>query len=238
MMDLTMFQRRSLIAVLLMMAAASVIAADENLTVDDKDQDIAASLLPTSKRMRQRLKLDGLRNYKHPDGVLGTTYFPGSEAPPVSGAMDPTQEVLRRFACRYAVFGVAELQNSRSFIGKDENGIFTKLHFKLVESWSEQPALKAQSFDLLVEGGTVEDKGETIRLDNPQAAYVKGRHYLMIMHSARDKNKRIFAGTPYFLEISNGTIYSAPGWSPFEPGTTLTRAKAMVQESLEQRGCE
>ena len=233
-----MFQRRSLIAVLLMMAAASVIAADENLTVDYKDQDIAASLLPTSKRMRQRLKLDGLRNYKHPDGVLGTTYFSSSEAPPVSGAMDPTQEVLRLFACRYAVFGVAELQNSRSFIGKDEIGIFTKLRFKLIESWSEQSALQAQSFDLLVVGGEVEHNGEIIRLGNPQAAYVKGRHYLMIMHSANDKNKKIFVGTPYLLEISNGTIYPAPGWSPFEPGTTLTRAKAMIQESLEQKGCE
>jgi len=233
-----MFQSRYLIAVMLMTVVTAVIAADADLTIDDGDQDIAGSLLPKAKRMRQRLKLDDLRNYKHPDGVLGTTYFSAPEAPPVSGEMDPAQEVLRRFACRYAVFGVAELQHSRSFIGKDEIGIFTKLHFKLVESWSEQPALKAKSFNLLVVGGTIEDKAETIRLDNPQAAYVKGRHYLMIMNSAKDKNKGVFAGSPYFLEISNGTIYSAPGWSPFEPGTNITRAKAMVYDAVKQKGCE
>ncbi|KQV53471.1 hypothetical protein ASC95_12110 [Pelomonas sp. Root1217] len=234
-----MFQKRSLIAALLMMAAASVIAADEALTIDDGDQSIAASLLPESKRMRQSLKLDKLRDSKHPDGVLGSTYFSFPEALPVSGEMDPTLEALQRFACRYAVFGIAELQNSKSFIGKDEIGIFTKLHFKLVDSWSVQPASKVQSFELLVQGGEVQYKGEIIRLGNPQAAYVKGRHYLMIMHSATDKNRRIFAGTPYLLEISNETIYpAAPGWSPFESGTTVTRAKAMVQESLEQEGCK
>ncbi|WP_157256291.1 hypothetical protein [Pelomonas sp. Root1217] len=220
---------------LLTMAATSVIAADEPLTVDYNDQDITAPLLPRSRK----LKLDRFFQGRHPDGVRGTTYSSVPEPPVLPGEIqDPVQEALHSYACRYAVFGVAELQNSRSFIGKDEIGIFTKLRFKLVDSWSVQPGSKVQSFDLLVEGGEVEYRGEIIRLGNPQAAYVKGRHYLMIMHSANDKNKKIFVGTPYLLEISNGTIYPAPGWSPFKPGTTLTRAKAMVQESLEQKGCE
>jgi hypothetical protein len=229
-----MFQRRSLIAVLLMLAAVSVMAADEQVTVDDNDQDTAAFWFSIPKR----LKLDNLQG-RHPDGVRGTTYrsVPGSPVVP-SETQDPDQEALRSFACGHAVFGVAELHNSKSFIGKDEIGIFTKLRFKLVDSWSVQPGSKVQSFDLLVRGGEVEYKGEIIRLGNPQAAYVKGRHYLMILHSAKDKNKKIFVGSPYLLEISNGTIYPASGWSPFKPGTTLTRAKAMVQESLEQKGCE
>jgi hypothetical protein len=91
---------------------------------------------------------------------------------------------------------------------------------------------------LLVLGGEVENKGEIIRLGNPNAAYVKGRHYVMIKSSAIDKNKRIFAGNSFSIEISNGAIYPAGSWSPFQAGTTLTRAKAMVQESLEQDGCK
>lgn len=133
---------------------------------------------------------------------------------------------------------MAELRDARSFVGHDEFDIFTKLRFKLVESWSVRPGSKVQSFDLLVQGGEVERNGETLRLGNPQAAYVKGRQYLMIMNSAKDQDSHVFVGSPYLLEILNGSIYPAPGWSPFESGTTLTRAKAMVHEALDQKVCE
>lgn len=234
-----MFQRISLVAVLLTMTATSVVAADADLTVDYNDQDIAASSFASSKK----LKLDKIEG-RHPDGVRGSTLWSFPWPPAGSGAMqDRAQEELRSYACHASVFGVAELQDSKSFVGTDEMGIFTKLRFKLVDSWNVQPGSKAQTFDVLVEGGEVEHKGEIIRLSNPQAAYVKGRRYLVILGSENDKKifvgtKKIFVGTKYLLEVSNGSIYAAPGWSPFRTGTSLIREKAMLQESLEQKGCE
>lgn len=231
-----MFLRKSLLPALLIVAATSVVAANSELTVDSNDRDIAAPMYPTSKKLKLD-KIDG----RHPDGVRGLTFFSYSEPPVRSGLMqDPAQEVLRRYACNSDVFGVAEVEDSKSFVGKNENGVFTKLRFKLVDSWRVRPGPKAQTFQLIVVGGEVEYKGEIIRISNSQGSYIKGRRYLMILAGDRSEtvDQKIFAGDPLLLEVSNGIIYPAPGWSPFEPGTSLIRAQALVQESLEPKGCE
>jgi hypothetical protein len=216
-----------------MMAATSVVAANPDLTVDQNDEDIAAPMYPSSKK----LKLDNIED-RHPDGVRGLTFFSFPEPPVGSGLkQDRVQEALRHSD----VFGVAEVADSKSFVGKNDHGVFTKLRFKLVESWSVRPGPKAQTFHMIVVGGEVTHKGEVIRISNSQGSYVKGRRYLMIIDGDRSATaaEKTFTEDTYLLEVSNGNIRTAAGgWSPFESGTSLIRAKALVQESLEQKGCQ
>ena len=61
-----MFQRRSLIAALLIVAATAVVAANAKLTVGHNDEDMAAPICSSSKEP----KLDKIE-VRHPGGVRG-----------------------------------------------------------------------------------------------------------------------------------------------------------------------
>lgn len=224
-----MFQRKSLIPALLMVAAASVIAANSGLTVDDTDREKGVKFFshdPKLAEIESRL----------PDGVRGFISFEHPE--PVR--MNDRPSYLRHYACDFAIFGVAELQDSKSFVGKHDVGIFTKLRFKMMDSWRVGSSPKDQIFDVIVPGGEVEYKGEIFRLDDPLATYVNGRRYLMVIQDddTGKIGKNNFSGLPRLREVSNGIIYSPFSAPPFESGMSLDSAKASVQEALEQKGCE
>src|SRR5471032_3206475 len=121
-----MLQRKTLIAALLMVAATSVIAANSGLTVDDKDREKGVKFYPRD----QGHKLVDIES-RHPDGVRGLTSFEHPE--PVR--MGDRPAYLRYYACDFSIFGVVELQDSKSFVAKDDKGILTKLRFKMVDSW-------------------------------------------------------------------------------------------------------
>jgi len=225
-----MFQKQSLIAVLLMVAATSVMAANSGLIVADKDREKGVKFYPND----QKDTLDDIES-RLPDGVRGMTSFEHPE--PVR--MNDRPSYLRQYACSFAIFGVAELQDSKSFVAKDDKGILTKLRFKMVDSWSAGSGPKDPIFDLIVPGGEVEYKGEMFRIRNPLATYVSGHRYLMIIQGDdMEKTDTTFVGVPRLREVSNGIIHGPFSAPPFESGMRLDSAKASVQEALEQKGCE
>ncbi|KQV53470.1 hypothetical protein ASC95_12100 [Pelomonas sp. Root1217] len=147
-------------------------------------------------------------------------------------------ETLRHYACSYAIFGVADLQGAKSFVGKNEIGILTKLRFKIVDNWKAGSIPKDQFFDLIIPGGEVMHKGEMFRLGDPLTSYVKGRRYLMIIQGdTENAEKNYFVELPRLLEVSNGIIRAPYSATPFD-GMSLSRVKASAQEALEQKGCE
>jgi len=236
-MDKTMFRKKSYIPALLMMIATSASAANPDLVIDRTDQDKAELLHPSSSK---KLKLDNVQD-RDSDGIRTRSVFTVPEPPAVSGQNpDIVQEALRSYACYDSVFGVAEVQDFKSFVNRSETNIFTKVRFRLIDDWSARPGPKEQTFDLIVEGGEAEYKGEVVRINNPQASYVKGRRYVMIIGGNRSgaADKKVFVGSPYLIKVLNDSIYPAPGWSPFKPGTSLDQARGLVGKALALKGCD
>jgi hypothetical protein len=236
-MDKTMFRKKPCIPALLMIIATWASAANPDLVVDRTDQDKAELLNP---RPSKKLKLDNIQG-RDSDGVRARAVFTVPEPPAVSGQnQNIVQEALRYYACYDSIFGVAEVQDFKSFVNRSETNVFTKVRFKLIDDWSARPGPKEQTFDLIVEGGEADYKGEVVRVNNPQANYVKGRRYVMIIggNSPGAADKKVFVGSPYLIKVLNESIYPAPGWSPFKPGTNLDQAKALVGEALALKGCD
>jgi hypothetical protein len=226
-----MLQSKSIHPAWLLMATACSVAAHAQLPIDAIDLDTAAAMASGSNQ----LKLDYIQQ-RHPDGVRGLTYIAVPEAPVRSGQPADRAEMLRHYACSLAVFGLAELTDSTSFIGKENREVFTKLRFKLVENWQVRPRL--QTFDVIVRGGEVVYQGERIRMVHSLANHVQGHRYVMMLGGSRSPTARTFAAEPYFLDAAHGAIAAGLGWSPFESGISLGRAKAMVGTAVAQRGCE
>lgn len=226
-----LFSRAWGIAALLLMAALPVDATNSGLSIDDRAREQSLKFYHGDPN----LKLDKHES-RHPDGARGFTFFEAPEHAPQSSHGPAT---LRYYACNLAVFGVADLEDSRSFVGKDEIGILTKLRFRIVDDWRWGSKSKNQIFDVIIPWGEVMHKGEIFRLSNPLAAYVKGRRYLMVVHRAwlDAASENYFVGVPRLLEVSDGIIRSPFSALPFESGMRLSLAKASVREALQQQGC-
>lgn len=184
-------------------------------------------------------RLDRIKQ-RHLDGVRGLTVHAASERPPrrnVTG--DSALDDVWSVACRSAEFGLFELESAKSFVGQDDEGIFTKLRFKRLEDWRGDVRSPAGVVQLVISGGEVVHKGETIRIDNPYGKYEVGSTYVLAAgnRSAPTRERTIYDDPP-FMEVRDATIYAAPGWTPFASGTSLKSAKASVAKALDAKACE
>lgn len=177
---------------------------------------------------------------RHLDGVKGEEIIIDPEPPIERGIFQNARlDALHLYACKSAIFGEVELVGKKSFVGSDGEGVFTKLRFSKIDDWRPNNKKQVKIINLVVPGGDVEWEGERFRIVNKRANYQIKRHYILIAgnNTENSDNSTIFSN-PLFLEVDNNAIYSPPGWTLFENGTTLKQAKADVAKVLGMRGCE
>ncbi|QGZ39487.1 hypothetical protein [Pseudoduganella flava] len=212
-------------------AGALAAASDEKqqIEVDDKDR-LRAQQGMSRKLALQKLKpaeLDGVKSYR----VVRQPEGPGLDKP------EQLRQVVAHMACVAAVFGLVELEDAKSFVGKDDVGIFTKYRFRILDDWRARSQTNGRKVFLVMHGGEAVHNGERYRAENPAAHYRKGEQYVLIAGTVDDEQRTIH-DTPPFLEVSEGIVHPGPGWTPFAPGTALAQAKAQVADAVDREGCK
>ncbi|GEM_PF-2284915 len=211
----------------------SHVSAASNVTVDENDK------LASAAAFHRNLRTDTLDSIlgTHPDGAKGYTITPRLEGGVVAAAGDRVS-LLTNKACLKQVFGIYELEAVKSFAGKDDVGIFTKLRFKLIDDWRSGAQHDGKQALLVMQGGEIERKGETLRVVNPLLRYVVGGTYLLVAGDRKYVNWNVIYAYAPFIEVRNGRIYPAPVDPLFPLGTSVARAKAEVRAALQKRACE
>lgn len=220
------------------MAAASLSSsakATEPLDISDSDVEAASEHLGGGKRTA----LDNLKA-RHLDGVKGLTVYSQAEKPPhPTGFSDQNLGLIWQLACSSSVFGIVQLEGKHSFVGKNNEGVFTKLRFKMIDDWRGYEVDNRQSIDIVVSGGETKYKGEVVRFDNPYGRYEVGSQYLLAAGGRRaaQAGAKTWYQNPPFIEVNDGSLNAAPGWTPFPTGTRLKAAKASVAEAMAIKLC-
>jgi hypothetical protein len=207
--------------------------AKEPVEIDADDRVRAAAQLGSTKK----LALSALKPF-HIDGTKGYSVHAIIEGPSLK-----QPELMRKrialSACRANVFGLVELESARSFVGKDDAGVFTKYRFRVLDDWRAAPTDQGKKVDLILEGGEITHGGEVYRAENAFAKYEVGSKYVLLAHNA-DKHlgKKAILDTPPALEVVDDIVHPGLGWTPFAPGLTLEQAKNVVKEAVAKEGCE
>lgn len=214
------------------LAAANAGEPKEPITVDADDQAIATNELGGSRKLA--LSTIPMR---HLDGVKGYKVYFTFEGP----TLKQPEQLRRRIAhlaCNSAVFGLVELEKSKSFVGKADVGVFTKFRFRLLDDWRAIPAEKGRDIHLIMQGGEVTFAGEKIRVENPYASYKVGGQYIIAAGRANgDAAQKPIFQTPPFHEVNDNLVHPAPDGALFAPGTTLEQAKTIVKDAVAKEGC-
>lgn len=204
---------------------------DGDIVVDEEEKIESVNVFHLSAR-EKLTRISG----RHVDGVRGYTVSPHLEGGITE--RNDRSTLLRNFACNEQVFGIYELEAAKSFAGKDDIGVFTKYRFKLIDDWRDGNSLRSKVIHMTVEGGEIDYNGEKIRVENPLLRYViGGRYFLSAGSRGKGGDKLVYAYSP-FIEISNGTLYPAPGIQLFPSGMSVSKAKVEVLQSLQKKGCE
>lgn len=214
-------------------ATTSASQVEQEITIDEKDQVESNSAFHVAERFGTVDHIKGT----HPDGVKGFEIRPKFDSWNVSPS--DRSDRLRVKACRFQVFGIYELEKKKSFLGKDNVGIFTKFRFKLIEDWRAGVRNGHKHFDLVTEGGEIEYKGEKLRIDNSITHYAIGkRYFLMAGTRGKDESNMVIYSYSPFIEVLNGILYPASDVDVFTSGTSLSTAHAEIAEALKGRNCE
>jgi hypothetical protein len=175
---------------------------------------------------------------KHLDGVKGAALEIDIGPPPYTTALpDKRLDALRLFACTSAAFGQAELVGKKSFLGKDGDGVFTKMRFRIIDDWRDQPE-NSKVITVVSQGGEVNWKGQKYRVTSKFTDFKIGSKYILVAGSRFEPASDSIFENLRFFEVVNDSIYSGPGWSPFSQGSTILSAKGDVTKALTQRGCK
>lgn len=210
---------------------AQVVSSNTSTTIDEATE--------AAVRFRQTGNDVSLLPFRHPDGVKGTTLEIEYEPPPYTLALaDKRLDALRVFACTASVFGAAELVSIKPFVGKDGAGIYSKMHFKVIDDWRSDVVDNKNEVQIVSPGGEVIRKGERIRITNARTNFRVGGRYVIITGNRFPQKSNVIYEHLGFFEIINDTIFSAPGWTPFPHRMSVEQAKADVLEATSMRACK
>lgn len=226
---------RAILPVLLALASTGLHAAAgqerQALAVDSNEQARASASIGGSRKLSlNRLPANKL------DGVKGYRVYPSAEGPSLQQP-EQLRKTVAHMACQAAVFGLVELEAAKTFVGKDDVGIFTKFRFRIVDDWRADAGNTGRTVDLVMQGGEIERDGQKFSVENPHASYQVGSQYVLVAGTRADSQKTIFDSPP-FLEVSEELIHPAPGWTPFAPGTGVQQARGEVAAALAREGCK
>jgi hypothetical protein len=226
------------VSLLALHAQAAVLSAEkaparQPVVVEDSESERAVRDLASSKK----LKLGNV-DQRHTDGVKGYKTIPVQEGPDV-GTPDKRTAALAHLACNASVFGLATLENAKSFVGKGEAGVFTKLRFRVIRDWRADAKNKAAVVHLIIHGGELVHAGERVRVESPLANYKIDSSYILAAgaRSSADHGKTIYE-LPPFVEVENNLIFPTRGWDVFAAGTTVNQAQADVAQAVAAQGCK
>lgn len=230
--------RNLLLASLLATANLGAMAAErappkQPVVVEDSESERAVRDLAPSKKH----KLANV-DQRHIDGVKGYKTIPVQEGPDV-GTPEKRTAALAHLACNASVFGLVTLENAKSFVGKGDTGVFTKLRFRVIQDWRADAKNKAPVVHLIVHAGELVHAGEPVRVENPLANYKIDSSYILAVgaRSSPDQGKSIYE-LPPFIDVENNTIFPARGWDVLAAGTTVRQAQADVAKAVAAKGCK
>ena len=229
-MNLTLIRRMvllSLFAAFHFHAGAADQAADP-IAVDIPEKAASRLFAPKISRIDTR----------HLDGVKGTT-MTSTDSGYAGATREERNRTMRNFVCNAPVFGVVKLEAARSFIGKDDRGVFTRFRFRVLDDWRAAPNRKASVIvHIVMPGGEAKYKGETVRIDNALADYQVNSTYLLMAGTRFNTDDgNVLYDQPPLIEVVDGVLYPAPGSEMFGSGTELSKAKAELTAAVPAGSC-
>jgi len=150
---------------------------------------------------------------------------------------DMRLDAVRTLACLAGFFGEAKLIAERTFIGQNDAGIYTKRRFHLIEDWRPDAGNQPKNLDVVMLGGETDYEGERLRIEDSSEKYVVGRRYVLITGGRLGTNYKTVFHDPYFIQLDEGTLLPARGWTPFVSGASSTKAKEDIAEALSLLKC-
>lgn len=172
------------------------------------------------------------------DGVKGTIISATSDNL-IESTPEQRSRTLRNMACNGSVFGIVKLEARKTFVGKDDRGVFTRFRFRVLDDWRAAPdSKKGQIVHLVMEAGEVKHKGETVRIENARADYQVNASYLLAAGSRFNQDEgSIFYDHPPLIEVVDGILQPIPGSLLFASGTPVRAAKAEVANATPAGSC-
>jgi hypothetical protein len=207
--------------------AVAVGQTEDPVSIEVQAHAVRHLRVPKIERIDRRHQ-DGVRGYKITSATRYATANP-----------EHRKRVLRNIACNAVVFGIAKLETTQSFVGKDGDGVFTLFRFRLLEDWHALPDRNVDTdVQLVIEGGETSYKGEAIRVENALADYQVGSSYLLVAGSRFNSNDGniLYEQSP-LIKVADDILYPAASSELFAAGTAIHSAKAEIDAATPAGSC-
>jgi hypothetical protein len=188
-------------------------------TVDDVDRAASEKRFPATVNIHYA-------NNRFPDGAKGWIQGTSSEVTnTIPGGVKARAKIKASWNyCYCDAIVLAEFVSSNPpKLTKSKGTIYTVSHFKVSHVIKGSQLTPGKVILSYRSGGEVEDEGELLRVDTPDApAYKPGQTYLLMLEADKNASKQQYhvaeQGTTL---VTGGRVYpSLPGQLGFLPGTT------------------